>query len=76
MERYLFFTEYVCYDAANRLIYDGVSPDKIEIIEGEDAGDILDAIRKAETDNIYIITWIHTFNDMQKQAKLKDKEEE
>lgn len=76
VERYLFFTEYVCYDAANRLIYDGVSRDKIEIIEGEDAGDILDAIRKAETDNIYIITWIHTFNDMQKKAKLKDKEEQ
>ncbi len=75
VERYLFFTKYVCYDAANRLIYEGVSPDKIEIIESEDAGDILDSIRKAETNNIYIITWIHTFNDMQKQAKLKEKEE-
>ena len=49
---------------------------KLQIIEGEDAKDILDAIRKAKTDNIYIITWIHTFNDMQKQARLKEKEEQ
>lgn len=76
VERYLFFTDYVCYDAANRLIYEGVPTDKMEIIEGENAKDILEAIRKAETDNVYIITWIHTFNDMQKQARLKDKEEQ
>lgn len=56
-----FFTKYVCYDAAIRLKYEGVSPDKIQIIEGEDAKDILDAIRKAKTDNIYIITWIPYF---------------
>ena len=75
VEKYLFFTKYVCYDAAIRLKYEGVSPDKIQIIDGEDAKDILDAIRKAKTDNIYIITWIHTFNDMQKQARLKEKVE-
>ncbi|MBS6799758.1 MAG: DUF1727 domain-containing protein [Firmicutes bacterium] len=76
VEKYLFFTKYVCYDAAIRLKYEGVSPDKIQIIEGEDAKDILDAIRKVKTDNVYIITWIHTFNDMQKQARLKEKEEQ
>lgn len=75
VERYLFFTDYVCYDAANRLIYEGVSPEKIEIIEGEDASEILASIKKAHTDNIYLITWLHTFEDMQKQAKLQDKEE-
>jgi hypothetical protein len=75
VERYLFFTDYVCYDAANRLIYEGVSPEKIEIIEGEDASEILSSIKKAHTDNIYLITWLHTFEDMQKQAKLQDKEE-
>ncbi len=76
VEKFLFFTKYVCYDAANRLIYEGVSPDRIQIIEGEDATDILNAIHDVKTDNIYLITWIHTFDDMQKQAKLKEKEEQ
>lgn len=76
VEKYLFFTKYVCYDAANRLIYEGVSPEKMEIIESEDAAEILASIKRAETDNIYLITWLHTFEDMKKQAKLKEKEEE
>ncbi len=75
VERYLFFTNYVCYDTANRLIYEGVPAEKIEIMEGEDAKSLLDAIRKAETDNIYMITWLHTYEDIQKQANLKEKED-
>lgn len=75
VEKYLFFTKAVCYDAANRLIYEGVPKEKIEIIDGENVQDILASISKAKTNNIYLITWLHTFDDMQKVAKLQTKEE-
>ena len=75
VEKYLCFTDAVCYDAANRLIYEGVSPDLIDILDGEDADDLLKAIDQAETDNIYLITWLHTYDALQKKAKLEKKEE-
>ncbi len=75
VEKYLCFTDAVCYDAANRLIYEGVSPDLIEILDGEDADDLLKVIDTVETDNIYLITWLHTYDALQKKAKLENKEE-
>lgn len=75
VEKYLCFTDAVCYDAANRLIYEGVSPDMIEIMDGENADELLEAINNAKTDNIYLITWLHTFDALQKKAKLENKEE-
>ncbi len=71
---YMSFTKYVCYDVANRLIYAGVPREKIKIMDTEDADVIFDAVRNAKTDNIYLITWIHTFHDLQKKVNLKEKE--
>ena len=74
VEDYMSFTEYVCYDVAERLIYAGVPREKIKIMNTEDGDVIFDAVRNAKTDNIYLITWIHTFHDLQKKVNLKDKE--
>ena len=74
VEDYMSFTEYVCYDVAERLIYAGVPREKIKIMNTEDGDVIFDAVRNAKTDNIYLITWIHTFHDMQKKVNLKEKE--
>lgn len=74
VEDYMSFTEYVCYDVAERLIYAGVPREKIKIMNTEDGDVIFDAVRNAKTDNIYLITWIHTFHDLQKKVNLKGKE--
>ena len=74
VEDYMSFTEYVCYDVAERLIYAGVPREKIKIMNTEDGDVIFDTVRNAKTDNIYLITWIHTFHDLQKKVNLKEKE--
>ena len=74
VEKYFCFSERVCYDTANRLIYEGIDPEKIVIIDSEDVDQIFAEIDKAETDNIYMITWLHTYEHMQKKLKLKEAE--
>ena len=76
VERYFCFSERVCYDTANRLIYEGVDRTKITIADTEDVDTIFGEIDKAETDNIYMITWLHTYEHMQKKLHLEEKEAE
>ena len=76
MEKYFCFSERVCYDTANRLIYEGVDPSLISIADTEDVDTIFAEIEKAETDNIYMITWLHTYEHMQKKLHLQDAETE
>lgn len=66
VEKYLCFSEHVSYDTANRLIYEGVSKDDITIMDSDDIKEIFAEIDLAETDNIYLITWISTFEKMKK----------
>lgn len=66
VEKYFCFSNHVCYDTANRLIYEGVDPALITIKESDDVKYIFDAIDSAETDNIYIITWLKNFYSMKK----------
>lgn len=73
VETYFCFSERVCYDTANRLIYEGVDPDKITIADTEDVDRIFKEIDRAETDNIYMITWLHTYEHMQKKLHLEEK---
>ncbi len=74
VEKYFCFSERVCYDTANRLIYEGVDRDKIAIADTEDVDTIFSTIDQVETDNVYMITWIHTFEHMQKKLHLKEAE--
>ena len=69
VERYFCFSERVCYDTANRLIYEGVDPSKIEVADTEDVETIFRQIENAQTDNIYLITWLHTYEHMEKYIK-------
>lgn len=66
VEKYFCFSQNVCYDTANRLIYEGVEPSKIAIKETDDIKTIFEEIEKADTTNIYLITWLETFNKMKK----------
>lgn len=66
VEKYFCFSERVCYDTANRLIYEGVDKSMISIADSEDVETIFREIEEVETDNIYLITWIKTFYHMKK----------
>lgn len=66
VEKYFCFSEAVCYDTANRLVYEGVDPSMISIEETEEVETIFREIEAAETKNIYLITWLHTFDHMKK----------
>lgn len=74
VEKYFCFSERVCYDTANRLIYEGVDKDLITIADTEDVKTIFEEIEKAETDNIYLITWLHTYEAMEKYLKKEGAE--
>ena len=69
VEKYFCFSERVCYDTANRLIYEGVDKEHITVADTEDVNVIFGEIEKAETDNIYLITWLHTYEHMEKFLK-------
>ena len=66
VEKYFCFSDRVCYDTANRLIYEGVDKSMISIADTEEVDTIFKEIESVETDNIYLITWIHTFYYMKK----------
>lgn len=66
VERYLCFSEHVAYDTANRLIYEGVDKEDITIMDSDDIKEIFAEIDQTKTNNIYLITWISTFEKMKK----------
>jgi hypothetical protein len=65
VEKYFCFSDHVCYDTANRFIYEGVDPSMISVADTEDVNVIFKEIEEAETDNIYLITWLHTYEHME-----------
>lgn len=69
IERYICFSEVVCCDAAERLIYAGVSPDKITVLPTNDAKAIISELEKCKSDKVYLITWLHEFCDIDKYVK-------
>lgn len=73
VEKYFCFSEAVCFDTANRLIYEGVDRSKISIAETEAVETIFKEIEEAETKNIYLITWLHTFEHMKKYIDKEGK---
>lgn len=64
VERYVVFSTTVCYDTANRMIYDGVPEDQITVLDTEDIPTILSQLDKVETDNIYFLTGMKPYKQM------------
>ncbi|MDD4377856.1 MAG: MurT ligase domain-containing protein [Eubacteriales bacterium] len=73
VEKYFCFSDRVCYDTANRLIYEGVPKEMISIADTEAVEVIFKEIESVETDNIYLITWIKTFGYMKKYIEQEGK---
>ena len=57
VEQFVSFSRTVCYDCANRMIYDGAPSEKVKIYNIEDDfNTIFETLDTLETDNVYIIT--------------------
>ena len=73
VEQYVCFSKTVCYDCANRMIYDGAPADKIKIYNVEDDFSIIfETLNTLETDNIYIITGMKPYQKIKNFFKEGD----
>lgn len=73
VERYLCFSEAIAYDTANRLIYAGISKDKISVLPCDNDEEILKELNKYNVDNIYLITWIKKYEELIESVKKYNK---
>ena len=69
VERYICFSEAVAYDSANRLIYAGIDKDKISVLPTDDDDAIMKELDKYDIDNVYLITWLKKYNELDKYIK-------
>ena len=74
VERYICFSEAVAYDSANRLVYAGVDKDKISILPTDDDTDIMEELDKYDINNVYLITWLKKYYELDKYIKNKKEE--
>ena len=72
VKKFLCVTDTVCYDAANSFMYGGVDPSMIEILPTSDVSEILEAIAKQDTDNVYLTMELAKFEKMQAVAGKED----
>lgn len=66
MEKVICFSEYVCYDIANRMRYDGIDENKLTIINSDKAEDVFPSIDACAAQDIYVITLMYQMNDFKK----------
>ncbi len=69
IDKYICFSEAVAYDSANIFIYAGVDKDKIKVLPTEEIEDILEELDKYDTKNVYLITWLHAYEALEKHMK-------
>lgn len=64
VEKIICFGETICYDVANRLIYDGIPLNKIEMIPSNDGNQILTSIAQCQSTHVYLITWLKIYHQI------------
>ncbi len=75
VKKYICFSEYVCYDTALRFINEGVEPEKVMILPTKDAREIFKAALEQDCDNIYLITWLKTFQEIKNFVRQDNKQQ-
>lgn len=70
IDKYICFSEAVAYDSANIFIYAGVEKDKIKILPTEEIQVILEELDKYDTKNVYLITWLHAYEELEQHIKI------
>ena len=81
VEQYVSFSRTVCYDCANRMIYDGAPRDKVKIYNIEDDfNTIFESLDTLESKTIYIITGMKPYKKIkaffENQSEIVGKERE
>lgn len=71
VEQFLCFSPVVAYDTANRLIYEGVPKEKLYIQPNGDFDEMLHHISEMKTDNIYLITCLASYDELNAQIQEK-----
>lgn len=71
VEKYICFSEAVSYDCANRLIYAGVPEEKIVVLPTENVEEVLEELDKYDINNVYLITLLKKFDEIQEICKNK-----
>ena len=59
----------MAYDSANRLIYAGIDKDKISVLPTDDDDAIMKELDKYDIDNVYLITWLKKYYELDKYIK-------
>ncbi|MCL1912437.1 MAG: MurT ligase domain-containing protein [Eubacteriaceae bacterium] len=66
VEKSICFSEFVCYDIANRLYYDGAKKDDVVVVNSDSASRILEEIDKYESETVYFITLMKLMEGIKK----------
>lgn len=67
--RYICMSETVCYDEAVRLVLEGASPDSITVMPTNNYDSLLEELMKYSCDNVYLLTWMHSYYDCLNSVK-------
>jgi len=69
VEKVIAFSEYVCYDIANRLRYDGAEEERLEVINSDKPEGVMAAIEAVDAKDIYFITLMRVMDGFKKYIK-------
>lgn len=69
IKHYICFSEAVAYDTANRMIYAGIDKNDISVLPNDSDEAILGELDKFDIDNVYLITWLKKYYELEKDTK-------
>lgn len=73
--KYICMSNVVCYDAATRLTLEGVDTDDIVVLPTDNYDILLEELEKYECENVYLLTWMHSYyscmSSVEKYRKAK-----
>lgn len=69
IKHYICFSETVAYDTANRMIYAGIDRVNISVLPSDSNEAILAELDKFDIDNVYLITWLKKYNELEEFLK-------
>lgn len=69
LSRCICFSGTVAYDAALRLIYDGLDKEKLTVLPTDDEATIVKEIQKYSCNNVYMVTWLKKYQAIADYAR-------
>lgn len=73
--KYICISKTVCYDAATRLLLEGVDKDMIKVLPTNNYDALLKELENYDCKNVYMMAWMHSYyrciNNVEKYNKMK-----